>query len=527
MNCVKVQQNIKIKLENLSRSFNNKPVISNLNLEIRKGEFLVLLGRSGSGKSVLMKLMLGLLVPDEGRIVIDNQDIWKLSKKRRLMIAENLGVVFQGGALFNDMTVRENLKAALSDQTEQPEKLIEDIAESCNFDLDLIDGLPHELSGGLKQRAAAARALIREPDLLFFDEPTSGLDPMNSETISNFIRQCHEKKNTTSVMITHDMRSAAIAADRILYLDRRKRTCIELINEAELAKLRSGDDPVKKVEESIREKIELKTSEKGEKIQPAGRHEKSAVKLLTEQTASVFSTIGHLFTSLGRLRLSSPPEKTLSCLSNVIIQSLPLIITSGFLIGLALILSTIVGLAEYGAEHEASKILGATLVREVGPILAALLLAGRIGASIASDIGLRTTGKDFDAWRTMGKDPDELFYTPLFISIIIGFPILLIVVDAAGYFGGLAGYAGIYGYSAVGFKAGFFELINWNDVLCTFIKGLIFGHIILSIAYQAGMDVLPPARTIGKQVTHAVVAASLVVIAANFFIMRIYYLLTS
>ena len=207
-----------IEAKAVSKSFNGNPVLDRLDLAIHRGETLVIIGRSGCGKSVLLKHMIGLVRADSGRLLVDGTDISALPVKKKNALRMRFGMLFQAAALFDSMTVGENVGFSLSEHTDMSEKEIGDrVAES----LELVglkgiqDQWPAELSGGMKKRVALARAICMRPEILLYDEPTTGLDPITADAINDLIIRLHDKLNVTSVAVTHDMVSAYKIATRI------------------------------------------------------------------------------------------------------------------------------------------------------------------------------------------------------------------------------------------------------------------------------------------------------------------------
>lgn len=210
-----------IRIDRLSKSFDGLPVLRDVSLEIREGETFAVIGRSGSGKSVLLKHLIGLLAPDAGRVSIDGVDPNTLSYNELRRLRRTFGVLFQGGALFDSMTALENVLFPL--QTFARQSRAEDL-ERARWCLEVV-GLPDvgpkkpsELSGGMQKRVALARAIVLEPKYILYDEPTSGLDPQTSKTINRLITHLADTLGATSVVITHDMHSVLAIADRAGYL---------------------------------------------------------------------------------------------------------------------------------------------------------------------------------------------------------------------------------------------------------------------------------------------------------------------
>lgn len=210
-----------IIIENLQKSFKNNNVLRGVDLEIKKGESMVIIGGSGSGKSVLLKLIIGILKPDKGRIIIDGVDMTTLDEKGLYRIRTKFGMLFQGAALFDSLKVGENVAFALREHTKMTDAEIKGrVAEKLKIvGLSGIENLRiSELSGGMKKRVGLARALAINPEILLYDEPTTGLDPIMADVINNLIVRVRSTLDVTEVAITHDMVSAYKIADRIAML---------------------------------------------------------------------------------------------------------------------------------------------------------------------------------------------------------------------------------------------------------------------------------------------------------------------
>jgi len=211
-----------VEMEHLKKSFGNNHVLQDINMVINKGENLAILGQSGTGKSVLIKCIVGLENPDDGKLVILGRNISELRDKELTEIRKKIGFLFQSGALYDSMTVRENLEFPLRRQLrsipkEKLDSLVKEALENVGLD-DTIDLSPSELSGGMRKRLGLARTLILKPEIMLYDEPTTGLDPITSKEISNLILEVQKKYNTSSIIITHDIECARLTADRILVI---------------------------------------------------------------------------------------------------------------------------------------------------------------------------------------------------------------------------------------------------------------------------------------------------------------------
>ncbi len=210
-----------LRVEDLHKSIGDQEILRGTTVDIRRSETLVLIGRSGEGKSVFLKHLLGLMKPDRGRILFDGKDLCCLRERALGPIRRKIGILFQNGALFDSLTVAGNVAFPLRESGETNHKVID---EKVHHALDLVElaghkeKMPINLSGGMRKRVALARAIISEPECILYDEPTAGLDPVVSDQINHLIRRLQHNLSVTSVVVTHDMKSAYHIADRIAYL---------------------------------------------------------------------------------------------------------------------------------------------------------------------------------------------------------------------------------------------------------------------------------------------------------------------
>ena len=210
-----------IKLVDLCKSFGENKVLKNLSLNLEDGKTIVVLGRSGCGKSVLLKVILRLLSIDSGNLIIDNIDTTDFSDQEMMSIRKKMGMLFQGSALFDSLTVYENVAYTLHEHTDMREDEIREVVrEKLSFvEMQGTESLmPSELSGGMQKRIALARAMANNPAYVFFDEPTTGLDPITARKINELIKRVQEHTGSTVVVVTHDLESAALVAQKIVLL---------------------------------------------------------------------------------------------------------------------------------------------------------------------------------------------------------------------------------------------------------------------------------------------------------------------
>lgn len=209
-----------IKIEKLWKSFGGNEVLRGLDLEIRDGETIVIIGQSGCGKSVLLKHLCGLLKPEKGRVLVDGTDIVPLGEEELTPIRKQFGFLFQGAALFDSMTLYDNVAFPLREERRVESEVHKRVEEALKI-VDLLeaqDKKPVELSGGMRKRAGLARAVVANPKYVLYDEPTTGLDPIRADNINEMVLRLHDKLHVTGVVVTHDMVSAYKIADRIAML---------------------------------------------------------------------------------------------------------------------------------------------------------------------------------------------------------------------------------------------------------------------------------------------------------------------
>ncbi|MBL0319834.1 MAG: ATP-binding cassette domain-containing protein [Alphaproteobacteria bacterium] len=214
--------NTKIEFNDVHKGFASKKVLQGVNFTLEKGKSLVIIGGSGSGKSVILKSLLGIMLPDKGAIFIDGEETTRISGAQRDRVMLKFGMLFQGGALFDSLPVWENITFALRQQEkinrEQAKEIAVSKLNSVGLGADVSRLYPSELSGGMQKRVALARAICMNPDIILFDEPTTGLDPIMAAIINELIVKCSEELGATTITITHDMHSAKAIADDVAML---------------------------------------------------------------------------------------------------------------------------------------------------------------------------------------------------------------------------------------------------------------------------------------------------------------------
>lgn len=234
-----------VDIQHISKTFGTNEVLKDISLQLKRGENVVVLGKSGQGKSVTIQCIVGLLYPDEGCVKVFGDEVGNMGDRELKELRAKVGFLFQSGALYDSMTVRENLEFPLTRVLKMKDKVeidkrVEEVLDSVGL-LDAIDKMPSDLSGGMRKRVGLARTMIVKPEIMLYDEPTTGLDPITSREISQLILDMQKKYKTSSIIITHDMECAKITGDRVVIMNDG-----EYIAEGSFEELHSSDDELVK-----------------------------------------------------------------------------------------------------------------------------------------------------------------------------------------------------------------------------------------------------------------------------------------
>jgi phospholipid/cholesterol/gamma-HCH transport system ATP-binding protein len=236
-----LKNEVVVDIDHISKSFGTNEVLTDISLKLKRGENVVVLGKSGQGKSVTIQCIVGLLTPDKGTVKVFGDDVAEMDADELKELRTMVGFLFQSGALYDSMTVRDNLEfpltrvLKLTDRAEI-DKRVEEVLDGVGL-LDAIDKMPSDLSGGMRKRAGLARTMIVRPEIMLYDEPTTGLDPITSREISELILEMQKKHKTSSIIITHDMECARITADRVVIMNEGK-----YIAEGSFEELKKSED---------------------------------------------------------------------------------------------------------------------------------------------------------------------------------------------------------------------------------------------------------------------------------------------
>lgn len=512
-----------IQLDAVSKSYGGNEILRNLSLTVHRGECLVVVGMSGSGKSVLLDHIIGFQKPDHGRVIVSGVVANDSASHSPAVVPSEIGMVFQGSALLDSLTVLDNVELPLTiagpvssaDRQRAGELLTAvGLPRSCH------DRLPSQLSGGMQKRVGVARALITEPSIILYDEPTTGLDAATSTTISKLIRSVQVKKpDLTSIVITHDYLSAGYIADRVLFLNRNTGQLQSVMSREDIEEIRNthGSDSARTVG-AIREHLESYFSKLS--TVPVMEILEQRISPWSEVLMSiVVRPIKIAGTTITRMmELSAPRFNTLFFrrVNDIGVLSLPVAASAGAFFGMMLAVQLALGMLDSGILDPLPKFVGSALIDKVGPLVVGLLLAGRVAASVSAEIGGKRLSRQFDACRAMSISPEVRWLSPIFWASVVSLPLLTIALEGSAIAG--AWFVSVVRYHV---KSSFFlSTVLDNVSIGTFSFGLfrtaVFGGVVALVGYSQGSLEKRDSDQIGKATTSAVVQASLAVITLDF-----------
>ena len=474
------------RLDSVSKGFGGRLILDQVDLTLAPGEIVVVVGPSGGGKSVLLDLILGLLTPDAGEVTRPPE----------------VGMVFQDGALFDDRTVAENLAfpARGLSKAEQQAK-VQAAATAVGLAPGHLAARPSQLSGGLRKRAAIARTLVQAPPVVLYDEPTAGLDAASATRVAHAVIAARDAVDgQAALVVTHDYPFAARVADRILYLDPTAHRLVPLL----------GPFPQRDVP-AIRDELEAFFAAEDPPASEPGTDRDSVVQRFIAATKDVLGAFAHL----KGVRWPSGTA-VLQRLWDIGVTSIPAVAVSGLVLGLvtALQIGQALG-AAFGDLDPLPAMLGIVLCHHVGPLYTGLFLAGRVGARIASEVGIKTYLRQADALQTFGTSAEARWLSPLLVAALIAFPLLALVLEAAGLAGGYLGYVMLLGQNTAGFHHTVLEDVSLLPVLSGLGRAIACGFAVVLLAYHAGRGARRGSDAVGKATTRAVVAGLLGAIAVE------------
>lgn len=479
-----------VVLDGVCKGFGGRLILDGVDLRLAAGEVVVVVGPSGGGKSVLLDLIAGNLEPDAGAVRVDGR----------------VGIVFQDGALFDDLTVEANLAFPFRGPAAERGQAVRRAADAVGLAPGHLAARPSQLSGGLRKRAAIARALVQAPPILLYDEPTAGLDAASGARVAQAIVAARGARQAILV-VTHDYALVARVADRVVYLDPDRHRLEPLMTAEALAAF----GPRGAALEGIRAALEAHFAAHDPPPSEPGTARDGRMVRIRRAAAETVAGFGHLaglrppgLAALGRR------------LWDVGVTSAPAIIASGLVLGLVTAIQIGSGLRyAFDDLDPLPAMLGVVLFHHVGPLYTGLFLAGRVGARVASEVGIKTYLRQADALRTFGATPEAVWLSPLFVAGLIAFPLLAVVLELAGLAGGYLGYVGLLGQNTAGFAHTVLEDVRPGPTLLGLLRAMVCGAVVVTTAYGAGLRARRGSDAVGRATTRAVVGGLLGAIAVE------------
>ncbi|ONF75853.1 phospholipid ABC transporter ATP-binding protein MlaF [Salmonella enterica subsp. enterica serovar Typhimurium] len=482
-----------VDMRDVSFSRGERCIFDNISLTVPRGKITAIMGPSGIGKTTLLRLIGGQIPPDKGEILFDGENVPAMSRSRLYTVRKRMSMLFQSGALFTDMNVFDNVAYPLREHTNLPAPLLKSVVMMKLEAVGLRGAaklMPSELSGGMARRAALARAIALEPDLIMFDEPFVGQDPITMGVLVKLISELNSALGVTCVVVSHDVPEVLSIADHAWIMADKK-----IVAHGSAQALQENTDP------RVRQFLDGIADGPVPFRYPAfGR-----------AGLMLFNAI------IGKPEFRKHAPLLVRQLYNVGVLSMLIIIVSGVFIGMVLGLQGYLVLTTYSAETSLGMLVALSLLRELGPVVAALLFAGRAGSALTAEIGLMRATEQLSSMEMMAVDPLRRVISPRFWAGVISLPLLTIIFVAVGIWGG-----SLVGVSWKGIDAGFFwsamqNAVDWRmDLVNCLIKSVVFAITVTWIALFNGYDAIPTSAGISRATTRTVVHASLAVLGLDF-----------
>jgi len=520
-----------IRVDGLVKSFDRRRILGGVDLEVEQGESLVILGFSGSGKSLLMKHITGFIEPDQGTVEVLGHHWSGLSDERKQELRKAFGIVFQNAALFDSLTIEENLTLPLTlrkDLRNSPaEARTKALARLREVGLSEVEAQrqPVQISGGMQKRAAIARALAVEPQIIFYDEPTAGLDPQTAERISRLIRQVNDAHpETTSYTITHDYRCAAVVGDRILYLDKKSGTLRQILSAEELREMKRGGeekDQTKRIEDHLEAFVDTRTTEVDDA--PAGRRSLGVGAFLREEVESFLTTLGAMLSLLLEmgfpLRLRDFVERVFS----VGVHSFPLVLGAGFFVGMTGMVQFYIGAGPVKEllPTPMPATLASALLKIISPLLVGVLLAGRVGSNVTAEIGSKGLLNQIEALESLAISPKQFLLAPIVWALVVTTPLMTLLCSFAGLLGGFLMWLS-FGEPGSNYWAVIGHGIEPADYCYALCKSAVTGLLVGLVGYQLGTRNIRGTDDIAAAATRTVLICAILVVLCDFLISFFY-----
>ncbi len=573
---------VEIQVNDLSKSFGKQLIWGDVTLTVPPGEICVMLGPSGTGKSVFLKTLIGLLKPDKGSIIIEGTDIASCSEKDLYEIRKLFGVLFQDGAMFGSMNLYDNVAFPLREHTKKSESEIRDIVMEKMDLVGLIgaeDKLPGEISGGMRKRAGLARALVLDPEIVLFDEPDSGLDPVRTAFLNQLIVDLNAQIDATFLIVTHDINTARTVPDNIgllyhkhlamfgpremllsseepvvrQFLNAQRVGPIGMSEEKDADELEAEKDqelpplppdpaadrslqrdpapqpaPAGRVVPRERRDAASRLLRVRERRHPVGGLIRSMSSLTASRALAPIGTAGKLFAfglDVGR-NLFKRPFQTREFLQQAwFIASVTIIPTALVAIPFGAVIALQVGglIKQFGAQSFTGSAAVLAVVREAGPIATSLLIAGAGGSAIAADLGARKIREELDAMMVLGIDPIQRLVVPRVLACMLVSFFLNGLVSVVGVTGGYVFNVVLQDGTPGAYLASFTALAQLPDLWQGMAKALVFGLIAAIVACYKGMNAAGGPKGVGDAVNESVVITFMLLFVVNFVMSAIYF----
>lgn len=513
-----------VKLNSVSKSFGGRTILNDLSLEVPIGECLVVVGMSGSGKSVLLEHIVGFQRPDVGTVQMLGVDLHHPASQSELdKVLSRISLVFQGSALIDSLSVLENVMlplTVLSVSRDDAQRRSLELLRAVGLSDSDADLSPSQLSGGMQKRVGIARALVTEPAIVLYDEPTTGLDAASSNVISRLIRSVQQNNpQMTSITITHDYLSAGLIADRVLYLNPNSGQLEEVLGRDAITELRQrhGASPAKAVQ-SLRARLEAFFDNLQLPDRPArvSIPEQPWWQVFVSVATGLLRAVGS--SALLAVRLGPPRDQMalLRRFDEIGVRSLPVAASAGAFFGMMMALQIGIGLSGSGIMDPLPRIVGNAVVDKIGPLVMGLLLAGRVSASTCAEIGGKRLSRQFDALRSMSISPERYWLAPIFWASVISLPLLTIALELVAFAGAYCVAVGRYHVKSSFFMAEILADVTLFGFLFGLARAAVFGGAVALVGYENGTQEIRSSDDVGRATTVAVVAASLAVIVLDF-----------
>jgi phospholipid/cholesterol/gamma-HCH transport system permease protein len=498
-------------VRDLCIELDGRGVLTGIDCAFPRGEISIILGASGAGKSTLLRAIGGLLPPDRGEIVVAGESISGGGRGALERARARIGMMFQGGALLDSMTVFDNLALPLREHSRLDEGKIAERVHSRLEAVGLsgVDGLlPGQLSGGMTKRTALARAMIGEPEILLCDEPFSGLDPVAVRRIEALLERVNREWGITMVVTSHHIPTTLRMASHVVFLlDQRP---------AAGSRVHRGGGPG-----GLRRGTETEGSRPGGSsgsgmIAPIERVGRRALEALGDLGRIALFGASVLLASLSRpFRI----RRFLDELYDVGVRSLSIVCLSGVAVGLLLALQGHDLLVRFGAEQLLGAAIGLTLIRELGPLLTALLVTGRAGSAIAAEIGTMVATEQLDGLRMMSVDPIDLVVSPKALAMVVALPLLSALFIVVALFAGYALGTAVFGVDGGQYVSSLESAVTFReDVLGSLLKAVLFGALVGVVATYRGYTSEPTSAGVSNATTQTVVIASVATLILDYLV---------